>query len=160
MRFTSQWVRMGEHQGRLVSYPLGFGVWDPVPRWATPKPAWALPSLCFGKPCSCELGYVVLALFSQRTTRTVLSDCLPTQITSSNPKICTMHHLASHADAHRMVRWGRSDQRWKAELELFKSVKDSQTSRLLERPSNALEKIVRLLFCRSFKEVYNTLCFR
>ena len=82
MRCTSQWVRMGEHQGRLVSYPLGFGGWDPVPRWATPKPAWALPSLCFGKACSRELGYVVLALFSQRTMRTVLSDGLPTQITS------------------------------------------------------------------------------
>ena len=158
MRCTSQWVRMGEHQGRLVSYPLGFGVWDPVPRWATPKPAWVLPSLCFGKPCSCELGYVVLALFSQRTTRTVLSDCLPTQITSSNPKICTMHHLASHADAHRMVRWGRSDQRWKAELELFKSVQPSQSSRLQEPVTKRARNNSSgsELFCRSCKEIIIT----
>jgi hypothetical protein len=88
--------------------------------------------LCFCTPCAYELGSVVLALFSQRTTRTALSDGLPTKITSSNPKMCTMHHLARHADAHRMVRWGRSDQRWKAELEVFKSVWNSQASRLRE----------------------------
>ena len=140
MRCTSQSVRMGEHQGRLVSHPLGFWSVGPGTSMGHTEAGVGATELCFCTPCAYELGSVVLALFSQRTTRTALSDGLPTKITSSNPKMCTMHHLARHADAHRMVRWGRSDQRWKAELELFKSVRNSQTSRLRERPSKRARK--------------------